>query len=76
MSVSAPYYGDSAVMRTPPPDLPSLLLKKLREHRLRGLLLLQHEHLLIAGEAPLDALLTGLNSAHRCACALAAHGRA
>jgi ATP-dependent Clp protease protease subunit len=27
MSVSAPYYGDSAVMRTPPPDLPSLLLK-------------------------------------------------
>jgi ATP-dependent Clp protease protease subunit len=28
MSVSAPYYGDSAVMRTPPPDLPSLLLKE------------------------------------------------
>jgi ATP-dependent Clp protease, protease subunit len=27
-SVSAPYYGDSAVMRTPPPDLPSLLLKE------------------------------------------------
>ena len=29
-SVSAPYYGDSAVMRTPPPDLPSLLLLKER----------------------------------------------
>ena len=28
MSVSAPYYGDSAAMRTPPPDLPSLLLKE------------------------------------------------
>ena len=28
MSVSAPYYGDSAVLRTPPPDLPSLLLKE------------------------------------------------
>tara|TARA_Y100001968_G_C19263383_1_gene670404 strand:- start:58 stop:741 length:684 start_codon:yes stop_codon:yes gene_type:complete len=28
MSVSAPYYGDSSVMRTPPPDLPSLLLKE------------------------------------------------
>ena len=28
MTVSAPYYGDSAVMRTPPPDLPSLLLKE------------------------------------------------
>jgi len=28
MSVSAPYYGDTAVMRTPPPDLPSLLLKE------------------------------------------------
>ena len=28
MSVSAPYYGDSGVMRTPPPDLPSLLLKE------------------------------------------------
>ena len=25
MTVSAPYYADSAVMRTPPPDLPSLL---------------------------------------------------
>ena len=28
MTVSAPYYGDSAAMRTPPPDLPSLLLKE------------------------------------------------
>ena len=28
MTVSAPYYGDSAVMRTPRPDLPSLLLKE------------------------------------------------
>ena len=28
MTVSSPYYGDSAVMRTPPPDLPSLLLKE------------------------------------------------
>ena len=28
MTVSAPYYGDSSVMRTPPPDLPSLLLKE------------------------------------------------
>lgn len=28
MSASSPYYGDSAVMRTPPPDLPSLLLKE------------------------------------------------
>ncbi|QEY30885.1 ATP-dependent Clp protease proteolytic subunit [Synechococcus sp. RSCCF101] len=28
MTVSAPYYGDSAVMRTPPPDLPSLMLKE------------------------------------------------
>ena len=28
LSVSAPYYGDSAVMRTPPPDLESLLLKE------------------------------------------------
>ena len=28
MTVSAPYYGDSTVMRTPPPDLPSLLLKE------------------------------------------------
>jgi ATP-dependent Clp protease protease subunit len=28
MTVSAPYYGDSAVMRTPPPDLESLLLKE------------------------------------------------
>ncbi len=28
MTVSAPYYGESAVMRTPPPDLPSLLLKE------------------------------------------------
>ena len=28
MTTSAPYYGDSAVMRTPPPDLPSLLLKE------------------------------------------------
>ena len=27
MTTSSPYYGDSAVMRTPPPDLPSLLLK-------------------------------------------------
>ncbi|MFL0745997.1 MAG: ATP-dependent Clp protease proteolytic subunit, partial [Prochlorococcus sp.] len=26
MTVSAPYYGDTAVMRTPPPDLPSLML--------------------------------------------------
>ena len=26
--MSAPYYGDSAVLRTPPPDLPSLLLKE------------------------------------------------
>jgi len=26
--VSAPYYGDSSTMRTPPPDLPSLLLKE------------------------------------------------
>ena len=28
MTASPPYYGDSAVMRTPPPDLPSLLLKE------------------------------------------------
>ena len=28
MTTSAPYYGDNAVMRTPPPDLPSLLLKE------------------------------------------------
>ena len=28
MTASARYYGDSAVMRTPPPDLPSLLLKE------------------------------------------------
>ncbi len=28
MTVSAPYYGESTVMRTPPPDLPSLLLKE------------------------------------------------
>ena len=28
MTVSAPYYSDSSVMRTPPPDLPSLLLKE------------------------------------------------
>ena len=28
MTTSAPYYGDSSVMRTPPPDLPSLLLKE------------------------------------------------
>ena len=28
MTASSPYYGDSAVMRTPPPDLPSLLLKE------------------------------------------------
>ena len=28
MTVSAPYYGESAAMRTPPPDLPSLLLKE------------------------------------------------
>ena len=28
MTVSAPYYGENAVMRTPPPDLPSLLLKE------------------------------------------------
>ncbi|KGG11971.1 MULTISPECIES: ATP-dependent Clp protease proteolytic subunit [Prochlorococcus] len=28
MTVSAPYYGDSSVLRTPPPDLPSLLLKE------------------------------------------------
>ena len=28
MTVSAPYYGKNTVMRTPPPDLPSLLLKE------------------------------------------------
>ena len=28
MTASSPYYGDTAVMRTPPPDLPSLLLKE------------------------------------------------
>ena len=28
MTTSAPYYGDSSVMWTPPPDLPSLLLKE------------------------------------------------
>ena len=28
MTTSAPYYGDSGVMRTPPPDLPSLMLKE------------------------------------------------
>jgi len=28
MTVSAPYYGENAAMRTPPPDLPSLLLKE------------------------------------------------
>ena len=28
MTAFSPYYGDSAVMRTPPPDLPSLLLKE------------------------------------------------
>ena len=28
MTTSAPYYGDSSVMRTPPLDLPSLLLKE------------------------------------------------
>jgi len=28
MTVSAPYYGVNTVMRTPPPDLPSLLLKE------------------------------------------------
>ena len=28
MTVSAPYYGENTVMRTPPPDLPSLLLKE------------------------------------------------
>ena len=28
MTASSPYYRDSAVMRTPPPDLPSLLLKE------------------------------------------------
>ena len=28
MTASSPYYGDSAVMRTPPPDLSSLLLKE------------------------------------------------
>ncbi len=28
MTVSAPYYGDNTVMRTPPQDLPSLLLKE------------------------------------------------
>ena len=28
MTVSAPYYGDNTAMRTPPPDLPSLLLKE------------------------------------------------
>jgi len=28
MTVSAPYYSENTVMRTPPPDLPSLLLKE------------------------------------------------
>ena len=28
MTVSDPYYGENTVMRTPPPDLPSLLLKE------------------------------------------------
>jgi len=28
MTVSAPYYGENTVMRTPPPALPSLLLKE------------------------------------------------
>ena len=28
LTASAPYYGDSTVLRTPPPDLPSLLLKE------------------------------------------------
>jgi len=28
MTVSAPYYAENTVMRTPPPDLPSLLLKE------------------------------------------------
>ncbi len=28
MTTSAPYYGESSLMRTPPPDLPSLLLKE------------------------------------------------
>ena len=28
MTVSAPYYDENTVMRTPPPDLPSLLLKE------------------------------------------------
>jgi ATP-dependent Clp protease protease subunit len=28
MTTSAPYYGDSTVLRTPPPDLPSLMLKE------------------------------------------------
>ena len=28
MTVSAPYYGENTVMRTTPPDLPSLLLKE------------------------------------------------
>ena len=28
MTVSAPYYGENTVMRTPPPHLPSLLLKE------------------------------------------------
>ena len=28
MTVSAPYYGENTVKRTPPPDLPSLLLKE------------------------------------------------
>ena len=28
MTVSAPYYGENTVMRTQPPDLPSLLLKE------------------------------------------------
>jgi ATP-dependent Clp protease protease subunit len=28
MTVSAPYYGENTVMRTPPTDLPSLLLKE------------------------------------------------
>mgnify|MGYP001556381361 CR=1 FL=1 len=28
MTTSAPYYGESTVLRTPPPDLPSLMLKE------------------------------------------------
>ena len=36
MTVSAPYYGDSAVLRTPPPDLPRGRLTLLRGWRRYG----------------------------------------